>query len=190
MINLRIHRFRLRISKRVFRVFVWLASIAAIVGGLYAVGVSVTPYDDDGNLVILVPSLWATGRYREQVREWIDEMVEVDGRLAALLEQDVDAANSTELYIQGQEMQDVGERAFSVEQRITFAESPVSMVGLREQAKAAAGAYLESAILTSRWLNAPSETGRREALQVLEKAQLRRKELQDSRWIQASAFAR
>lgn len=189
MINLRIHRFRLRISKRIFRVFAWLALIAAIVGGLYAVGVSVTPLDDEGDLVILVPSLWATERYRVQVLVWIDELTEIDRRLTALLAQDVDAANSTELYIQGQDMQKVGEMAFSVQQRITFADMPVAMVGLGDQAKQTAEAYLESAILTSRWLNAPSETGRQETLESLERAQSQRKELEDSRWLQSNTVA-
>ncbi len=185
MISLRIAKFRLRISKRVVRVFAWLLLIAVIVGGLHTVGVTVTPRDDDGELMVLVPSLWATERYREQVRRWIGELTEIDRRLTALLDQDVDAANSTELYHQGQEMQVVGEMAFSVEQRITFADSPVAMVGLREQAKITAEAYLESAVLTSRWLNAPSETGQREALESLERARSQRETLENSRWLKS-----
>jgi hypothetical protein len=189
VIHLRIYRFRLRISKRVFRVFAWLALAVALGGGLYAVGVSVTPRDDEGTPMILSPSLWATERYREQVRQWIGELAEIDRRLTVLLEQDIDEANSTELYHQSQEMQDVGEKASALEQQITFAESPVSMVGLAEQAKVTAKAYLESAVLTSRWLNAPSETGQQEALESLEQARSRREELENSRWLQPSSSA-
>ena len=183
MISIRISKFRLRISKRIVRAFAWLLLIAVIVGGLHAVGVAVTPRDDDGALMVLVPSLWATERYREQMHRWIGELTEIDRRLTALLDQDVDAANSTELYHQGQEMQVVGEMAFSVEQRITFADLPVAMVGLGEQAKITAEAYLESAVLTSRWLNAPSETGQQEALESLEQARSQRETLENSRWL-------
>ena len=189
MIHLRIYRFRLRISKRVVRVFAWLVLIVVLGGGLYAVGVAVTPRDDEGNPMILSPSLWATERYREQVQQWIGELMEIDRRLTVLLEQDIDEANSTELYHQSQEMQDVGEKASTLDQQVTFAESPVSMVGLAEQAKTTAKAYLESAVLTSRWLNAPSETGQREALESLEQARLRREELENSRWLRSSTSA-
>ncbi|MCP4539684.1 MAG: hypothetical protein GY832_21310, partial [Chloroflexi bacterium] len=102
MISIRISKFRLRISKRVFRVLAWLLLIAVLVAGLHSVGEAVTPRDDDDALMILVPSLWATQRYREQVYGWIDELAEIDDRLTALLDQDVDAANSTELYTLGQ----------------------------------------------------------------------------------------
>jgi hypothetical protein len=189
VIHLRIYRFRLRISKRVVRVFAWLALIVVLGGGLYAVGVSVTPRDDEGTPMILSPSLWATQRYREQVRQWIGELTEIDRRLTVLLEQDIDEANSTELYHQSQEMQAVGEKASTLDQQITFAEPPVSMVGLAEQAKVTAKAYLESAVLTSRWLNAPSETGQQEALESLEEARLQREELENSRWLQPSTSA-
>jgi hypothetical protein len=139
--------------------------------------------------MILVPSLWATERYREQVRRWIGELTDIDRRLTAVLDQDVDEANSTELYHQGQEMQVVGELAFSVEQHITFADSPVAMVGLGEQAKITAEAYLESAVLTSRWLNAPSETGQQDALESLEQARSQRETLENSRWLQLHPVA-
>ncbi|MCP4540401.1 MAG: hypothetical protein GY832_24955 [Chloroflexi bacterium] len=190
MISIRISKFRLRISKRVFRVLAWLLLIALLVGGLHTVGVAVTPRDDDGALMILVPSLWATQRYREQVYRWIDELAEIDDRLTTLLGQDVDAANSTELYTLGQEMQLLGELAFSVEQRVTFANSPVAMVGLGEQAKVTAKAYLEAAVLTSRWLNAPSETGQQAALESLEQARSQRETLKNSRWLKSYPLAR
>ncbi len=186
MINLRVGKFKLRISKTIIRAVAWIALAIAVIGALRAVGVSVTPRDERGRPVLLVPSLWATNQYRKQVQGWIVEMEEVNGRLSALLEQDVDAANSTELYLQGEEMQNVGEKAISVDQRIAFEESPVSMVGLRDQAKAAAAACLESAVLASRWLNAPSEAGRREASESLEGACLLREELVGSRWLGSS----
>jgi hypothetical protein len=185
VIHLRISRFRLRISKRVFRAFARLALIVAIAGGLYAVGVSVTPRDDDGTPLLLSPSLWATERYRAQAREWIVELAEIDRRLAALLSQDAEA-NLTELYRQSQEMQAVGETTSALERRITSAEPPVSMVGLRERAEKAARAYLEAAVLAARWLNAPSETGHREAMEALEQARSRREELEQSRWLPSS----
>ncbi len=60
MINLRTYKFRLRISKRVFRVIAWLMLTVATGAGLRAIGMAVTPLADDGSPMLLVPSLWTT----------------------------------------------------------------------------------------------------------------------------------
>ena len=111
-------------------------------------------------------------------------MAEIDGRLDALLMAD-EETGSVELYERGQEMQAVGEEAASLAGEVQVPEVTVAMFGLREQTRLAADAYLAAAISASRWLNVPSEAGRREASATLEEARVKRIELEENKWLSA-----
>ena len=110
-------------------------------------------------------------------------MAETDRRLDALLTAD-GTTDPAELYAQGQEMQEIGEAAVALSQRLEAVEVPVALVGLREQARAASDAYVEAAMLAARWLGAPSEAGWQSALDALHAARELRTELEGSRWLQ------
>lgn len=173
---------RLRVSKRGLWIAGWSVLVLALLAGLYWLGVLATPLDADGRPLILSPSLRAVERYRARARGWVERMAEIDEHLTALLMAD-EEAGSAELYERGREMQAVGEEAANLVGEVQATEVTVAMVGLREQVGAAADAYLAAAISTSRWLNAPSETGRREALVVLEEACIQRIELEENEWV-------
>jgi len=173
---------RLRVSQKGLRIAGWSAFGLVLLAGLYWLGVLVTPLDADGRPLILSPSLRAAERYRARARGWVERMAEVDGRLDALLMAD-EEAGSVELYERGREMQAVGEKAASLAGEVQVAEVTVAMFGLREQVKLAADAYLAAAISTSRWLNAPSEAGRREALSLLHSARAQRIDLEENQWL-------
>lgn len=175
---------RLRISKRVLRLVVLVVLTLGILGGLYFLGNAVTPRGSDGRPLVLSPSLRAAQRYRARAREWVAEMADLDRRLERLLSAGA-LADPTELYIQSQEMQKVGEAAAALVREIGATEVPVALVGLQQQARAAADAYLEASRLTALWLSAPSEAGRQEALTALYDARaLRVKKLEQSPWMQ------
>jgi hypothetical protein len=174
---------RLRVSRRALRIVGWAVLALVVVAGLYGLGSAVTLRDAGGNPLVLSPSLRAAERYRARAQEWTAELVEIDRRLTGLLAGDT-TTDPTELYAQGQEIQEIGERAASLAQETQVAEVPVALVGLREQAQAAANAYLEAALLAARWLSAPTEAGRTAALEVLLQARALRVELEESRWLQ------
>jgi hypothetical protein len=174
---------RLRVSRRILRIIAGLVVAFVVVAGLYALGSAVTLRDADGSPLVLSPSLRAAERYRAQAQDWAAGLAEIDRRLTGLLAEDV-TTDPTELYTQGQEIQEIGEMAASLAQETQVAEVPVALVGLREQAQAAANAYLEAALLAARWLSAPSEAGRTAALEVLLEARALRVELEESRWLQ------
>jgi len=109
-------------------------------------------------------------------------MVEIDDRLTALLIAD-EETGSVELYERGREMQAVGEKAASLAGEVQVSEVTVAMFGLREQTRLVADAYLAAAIATSRWLNAPSEAGRQEALSSLHSAHVQRIDLEENQWL-------
>jgi hypothetical protein len=173
---------RLRISRRTLRTVTGIVLAVAGLAGLYGLGVVVTPQDEGGHPLILSPSLRATERYRSRVRGWAARMADLDGRLTALLGEET-TAGQMELYTQSQEMQEIGETAANLAHETDVVEVPVALVALRQQVRAAAAGYLESALLTARWLGAPSEEGRRQALEVLRAARALRVQIERSRWL-------
>lgn len=173
---------KLRISKRVLQILVWVVSAVVLGASLYGLGTLVTPRNSAGQPLLLSPSLRATERYRARAVRWAEEMAEVDRRLTALLAKDAET-DPTELYALGQEMQTVGEDTARLANEVRTVEVTVALVGLQESAVRAADGYLEAAVLTSRWLSAPSEAGRQEALAALGAAGERLSELEQSRWL-------
>ncbi len=173
---------RLRLSKKMLRTIVWCVSALVLVAGLYGVGTWVTPRDSTGRPMVWVPSLRAAEQYRSQAHEWVGDMEDIDRRLTAILS-DETGTEATELYTQGREMQAIGEKATALAQQIKTTQVPVSLVGLRERAQTAANTYLEAALATARWLNAPSETGHRVAVDTLRAARNARVTLEESQWM-------
>jgi hypothetical protein len=174
---------RLRVSRRIVRGVLWTLLALGVVIGLYILGTAVTPLDSAGRPLVLSPSLRAAERYRAKAQGWTTQMAEIDHRLTALLTGDA-TTDPSELYAQGQEMQEVGEAAVALSQRLEAVEVPVALVGLRERARAASDAYVEAALLAARWLGAPSEAGWQAALDALRAARELRTELEGSRWLQ------
>ena len=173
---------RLRVSRRVLQISGWVVLAVVLVAGLYGIGTVVTPRDSDDRPLVLSPSLRATERYRARAAKWVQEMIEIDRRLALLLTEDAEA-DPTELYALSREMQAVGEDAARLDSEIQTMEVTVTLVGLQESAVRAADTYLNAAVLASRWLSAPSEVGRQEALALLNAAREQRGELEESRWL-------
>jgi len=173
---------KLRVSKRVLQIVVWVVATVMLGAGLYGLGTMVTPRNSDGRPLVLSPSLRATERYRVRAVRWVVEGMEVDHRLTVLLAEDAET-DPTELYTLGREMQAVGEDIARLANEIRTVEVTVALVGLQESAVRAADAYLETAVLTSRWLSAPSEAGRQEALVSLQAAGEQLSELEQNRWL-------
>jgi hypothetical protein len=174
---------RLRVSRRTFRVVAWCVLAVGLLFGLYFLGKVVTPLNSTGCPQVLSPSLRAAEMYRAQAQEWAVQLAAIDRRLTVLLAEET-TSDPTELYGQSREMQEIGEDAANLVQKVTIAEVPVAMVGLREQAQMASNVYLEAALLTARWLSAPSEAGRTEAVSVLMSARELRITLEESRWLE------
>lgn len=173
---------RLRVSRRTLGVAVWVVAVPAVIAGLYGLGTGVTPRDGEGRPMLLSPSLRAAEMYRRRAARWTERMAAVDLHLSALLAVE-ETADATELYAQTQEMQEVGEETADLAREVGASSVPVALVGLREQSRAAADAYLEATLLTARWLSAPSESSRREALEALRSARALRVTLEASRWL-------
>ena len=176
---------KLRLTRKMLHIIVWCVSTVALTVVLYSVGAWVTPRDGASRPMIWTPSLRAAEQYRSQAYEWVNDMTGIDRRLTEILSGET-STEPTELYIQGQEMQTIGEKATVLVQQIETVQVPVSLVGLRERAQAAANTYLETALVTARWLNAPSDVEHQSAVETLHTARAMRITLEESQWLKAN----
>lgn len=183
MIHLRVWKYRFSISKLILRIAAGIALAAAVLVGLYAVGATVTPASATDRPPILSPSLWATERYRARVRGWISDLEEIDRRLTDLSAKALNEATANELYTHGREMQAIGEATTLLLRRVNETDVPVSMLGLQAQVEETTHRYLEAALMTARWLDAPLEENQRSAVHALERARESRKELEENKWV-------
>ena len=172
----------LQVSRRTLHRATWLVLVTAVLAGLYGLGSLVSPHDGEGRPLVLSPRLRATERYRGRVTAWSDQMASIDQRLTTLLASE-ESADPAQLYAQSEEIQAIGEEIADLTHQVRPVTAPVAMVGLREQVQAAAAAYLETSLSTARWLSTPSETDRRQALEMLRQARALRIHMEESRWL-------
>jgi hypothetical protein len=172
----------LRVSRRTLRGLGCAALAIAAVAGLYFLGSTVTPRDSDARPMILSPSLRSAERYRTRTQDWVAEMTRIDDELTGLLAAQA-ASGATALYAQSEKMQAIGENAASLVREVAVADVPVAMAGLQEQALETSQAYLDTALSVARWIGAPAENTRRDALEALRSARALRLALEDSRWL-------
>jgi hypothetical protein len=117
------------------------------------------------------------------VRRWISDLEQIDRRLTALSAKALDEATANELYTHSREMQAIGEATTLLLRRVTETDAPVSMLGLQAQVEETTRRYLEAALATARWLDAPLEENQRSAVRALERARESRKELEKNKWV-------
>lgn len=176
---------RLRVSRRMLRAAVIIVSALVVLSLVYWLGTVVTLRDHEGRLLVLTPNLREAERYRSQARGWTRRMEEVDEALTDLLSSD-EVLDAGAVYAQSQEMQRIGEAAADLVNDVDAASVPVALVGLREESKVAAVAYLDAALFTAEWLGDPTQESLRQALEGLRAARALRVSLQESRWLKAS----
>jgi len=176
---------RIRISRRVLRRAGAVASGLAFLALCYVLGSRLTPRDAAGHPLILSPSVYAAERYRQAVLRWLAELETVDRRLTHLLDQE-GIADPSGLYALSWEAEAVVKMSAALAQDVAFIAPPSSLVGLAEQARTTAEAYLEATLAAARWVGAPEPETRRAALQALRKARGLQRVLRASRWIDGS----
>lgn len=173
----------LRLSKRLIRsVGITLAVIAFLVA-CYLIGDALTPRDAQGDPLIFSPTVRNTEMYQRAAIRWAQEMSAVDDGLVALLAQD-NLTDPAQLYAAGDKAQRLVDRAAAVVRGAEFTAAPPALVGLSEQSKATANAYLQAALATTRWIGAPTPEDRRATNELLLQARAARQTLETSRWLE------
>lgn len=152
-------------------------SLLLLVFGL--IGYAASPLDDAGRPVLLLPDVRAVEEYRRSVSGWAGRWRALDTALQEIVAGD---ANSDLLAVSRQ-AQRTFEQTVALAREVDAAESPASMLGLREQASASALAYVEASVDVARWVSAPLVENRDAAQQALAGAGQSLAALEQNEWI-------
>jgi len=163
----------------------WTALIVLLLALLGGMGYGVSPQDEQGRPLLLLPGVRAVETYRRQVVGWARDWRELDGDLRAILSE----VPATSLLAQSQKAQDSFERAVELARRVERTDAPPALLGLREQVGRTATAYVDASAAVNRWLSAPSEENRTAAQQLSEQAFAMLARLAANEWVAAAPTA-
>jgi hypothetical protein len=150
-----------------------LAVTLSIIGGF------VSPHDNEGNPILLLPEVKAVEDYRRSAQGWTEHLWILDGEIASLMETD----SQGDLFTQSRQAQQMLEHAVTLAKEVDQTQTPAAAIGFHEQMYSAAMAYLEAARSGMRWVSAPETDRRADAETKLEQARSARKVLEANQWI-------
>jgi hypothetical protein len=143
------------------------------------IGAMVSPLDDQGQPVLLLPEVKAIEAYRQTARGWIVEMNLLDGEIAGVISPD----QAGDLFSRSRGAQQTLERAVDLMQRVDRAQVPPIGMGLHEQMRQTAQVYLEAARDALQWISAPNEENKDLTCQTLEQARQMKTTLEKNTWL-------
>jgi hypothetical protein len=150
-----------------------LAVLFSIIGGF------VSPHDNEGNPILLLPEVKAVENYRRSAQAWTEQLRTLDGEIASLMETD----SQGDLFTQSRQAQQMLEHAVALAKEVDQTHTTAAAMGFHEQMYSAVMAYLESARSGMRWVSAPETDRKADAQSKLEQARSARKLLEANQWI-------
>ena len=150
-----------------------LAVIFTIVGAL------VSPLDEQGKPVLLLPEVKAVEDYRRYAQAWISELTVLDGEIAHVIA----AEQQGDLFSQSRSAQQTLQHAVELAQRVDRTRVPPIGMGLHEQILSTTLNYLEAARSALQWISAPEQKNQDQAIQILEDARQLKSELEKNKWL-------
>lgn len=150
-----------------------LAMILSIIGGF------VSPYDNEGKPILLLPEVKGVEDYRRSAQIWTEQLRTLDGEIASLMETD----SQGDLFTQSRQAQQMLEHAVALAKEVDQTHTPAAAMGFHEQMYSAAMTYLEAARSGMRWVSAPEPDRKTDAKTKLEQARSARKVLEANQWI-------
>jgi hydroxypyruvate isomerase len=138
-----------------------------------------TPFDSQGQPMLLLPDVKAMMQYQKIAQKWNQQFTQLDGELSQLLSNQ----SSGDLFTQSRNVQSIAERTISIGQEIDRTQTPATATGLHESLSQVAGAYLETARTALRWVSNPEESVRKLAITNLTVAHDLLEKLEAKTWI-------
>lgn len=167
----------IEVRREALAVFVLLAAL--IVFG--ATGYYVSPRGGDGRPVLLMPDVRAVENYRRQAMGWAGQWRALDESLRSVIENSENG--SEDLLTVNRTAQKAIEDSVALAREVDGAESPASLIGLRDQAVVAANAYVEASVACARWVSVPSAENKAAADESLAGASRLLSLLEQNEWI-------
>ena len=146
-----------------------------VIGGL------VSPIDDQGNPVLLLPDVKAVEDYRQSAQSWITELTVLEGEIAHIIAAD----QQGDLFSQSRSAQQTLQHAIELAQQVDRTRVPPIGMGLHEQVLSTTMTYLEAARSALQWVSAPEKKNQDSAIQKLEDARKMKSELETNQWLKS-----
>jgi len=154
--------------------------ILLVVAVLFVIiGLYVTPLDEKGKPVLLVPEVKALEDFRRSSRAWIVELTELDGEIAIVIAPE----QQGDLFSQSRVAQQALQHAVELAQQVDRTHVPPIGMGLQNQMLSTALSYLEAARAALQWISSPDQKNKDQAFQYLEQARALKSELEENKWL-------
>lgn len=165
------------ISQEKLQNFGWILLGLAVMFTI--IGALVSPMDEQGKPLLLLPDVKAVEDYRRSAQTWISELKILDGKIAGVIA----AQQQGDLFSQSREAQQTLQQAVELAQRIDRTPVPPIGMAVHEQILSAALAYLEAARCALQWVSAPEPENQGLATQKLEDARQMKADLEKNKWL-------
>jgi hypothetical protein len=169
----------IRISEDMLQKLGWILLGVTVVFTL--LGVIVSPRDEQGKPVLLLPDVKAVQDYRRTAQTWTESFAGLDGEIDRVISTNPEG----DLFTQSQSTQQTLQHAVQLAKQVDRASVPPIAMGVHEKAMATAMAYLEAARSALQWISAPDQTNHDQAAQTLEIARTSMDELEANQWLTA-----
>ena len=167
----------IQISETTIHRFGW--GVLLVLLSLTIIGLLVSPRDQFGKPILLLPDVKAVQEYRKSAQQWLIELDNIDGQINQLLSTEA----SGDLFTQSKNGQQMLQQAMDLAQEVDKIEVNSFMWGFLEQMNNVVLMYLQSARLTMQWISAPSDDLREQANNTLELARESRRILENNKWL-------
>ena len=161
----------------------WLQRVGNILLGLVIlftlVGIMVSPLDEQGRPVLLLPEVKAIGDYRHALQGRLFDLAALDSEIAGILA----VERQGDLFTQSRNAQQALEHAVRLAQQVDRTPAPPVAAGIHAQLLNTALAYLEAARAALQWVSTPLEENREVAREYLEHARTIKAELEVNPWL-------
>lgn len=159
--------------QRIGLILLGIVVLLTIIGGF------VTPLDNQGKPVLLLPEVKAVEDYRRSAQSWITEMNVLDGEIARVIAAD----QQGDLFTQSRSAQQTLQHAVELAQKVDRTRVPPIGMGLHELALSTTMTYLEAARSAMQWVSAPEKGNLETATLKLEDARKMKLVLEANQWL-------
>jgi len=143
------------------------------------IGVIVSPLDEQGKPVLLLPEVKEVEDYRRSAQTWISELTVLDGEIANVLA----AQQQGDLFSQSRSAQQTLQHAVELAQQVDRTRVPPIGMGLHAQMLATTMGYLEAARSALQWVSAPEKNNLDQAVQKLKDSRKMKANLGENQWL-------
>ena len=143
------------------------------------IGAFVSPLDEQGKPVLLLPEVKEVEDYRRSAQDWVSQLSVLDGEIANVLA----AQQQGDLFSQSRSAQQTLQHAVELAQEVDRTKVPPIGMGLHEQLLSTTMSYLEVARSALQWVSAPEKSNLDQATQNLEDSRKMKSDLEKNQWL-------